>query len=172
MEYSQQSATIIFTASTVMVVISLMLITSAWRSLKDIMRTLPPNQRRIYPFLRVGQIKDKVARDREIHKNCLWTGALLLGINIFINVASLISIAGLFVGLNFGFQETAMENFNGARYMLFVSPSLLMVAILLIGGYRLKEFMAMKAGRIDPERWSEANKTERKPARRVKRTSK
>ncbi len=158
MEYSQESAALLFTASTVMIIISIMLMTSAWRTLKEILGVLPINQKRIYPLFRLRQIEDDVERHKEMLKNLLWISALVLGINVFINVLSLVGIAGLFVGMHIGFREVALENFNYARYTLFASPLLLFIAILLIGGYRFYEFMAMKAGRIDPYRWQAVEK--------------
>jgi hypothetical protein len=153
MEYSLESAALIFTASTVLIGISIMLMSSAWKSLKEILAVLPARQRRIYPLLRLGEIKDERERHKEALKNCLWLGSFVLGINVFVNIVSLIAIAGLLVGINVGLPEVARENFNYARYTLFASPLILFIGVLLIGGYRLYEFMAMKAGRIDPRRW-------------------
>jgi hypothetical protein len=160
MEYSQTSAALIFTASTVMIVISIMLMASAWKSLKEIMAVLPTGQRRIYHLFKLRDIEDKQENEKEVLKNFLWIGAFVLGINIFVNIVSLIAIAALFVGLNVGIPEVAMQNFNGARYMLFISPLLLCLAILLIGTYRFFEFLEMKSGRIDPYRWRVEEKAE------------
>lgn len=151
MEFSQQSATLIFTASTVLMIISLMLLTSTWRTLKELQNFLPLEQRKIYPILRLREIKDKREHNRQVMKNLLWVGSFLFGLNIFLNCCSLISIAGLMTGLSFG--PYGPENFNWARYSLFISPLVLFAAILCIGGYRLVEFMDMKAGKLDPVRF-------------------
>ncbi|MFH1651185.1 MAG: hypothetical protein ABID87_03665 [Chloroflexota bacterium] len=159
MEYSSESAALLFTASTVMIVISLMLISSAWKSLKEIIAVLPPEKRRIYPLFRVKELDDEVERDKEIYKNCLWLASFILGANVFVNIASLGGIAGLFLGIHIGFEEVAKENFNWARYTLFASPLLLAFAVVLLGGYRFMEFKAMKAGRFDPERWRQTKES-------------
>lgn len=161
MEYSQESAALIFTASTVIIVISIMLMSSAWRTLKEIQNVLPTEQRRIYPLFRLREIEDERERHKEVLKNLLWLGSLALGVNVFLNALSLIAIAGLLVGIYFGFREVALENFNYARYTLFASPLILFIGVLLIGGYRFYEFIAMKAGRIDPYRWQAVNETNR-----------
>ncbi|TSA55285.1 MAG: hypothetical protein D4R38_00830 [Dehalococcoidia bacterium] len=158
MEYNQESAALIFTASTVIIVISIMLMTSAWRTLKEIQSVLPTEQRRIYPLFRLREIEDELERHKEVLKNCLWLGSFALGVNVFLSVVSLTAIAGLLVGIHIGLPEVARENFNYALYTLFASPLILFIGVLLIGGYRFYEFMAMKAGRIDPYRWQAVEK--------------
>ena len=140
MEYSPESAALLFTGFTVLIGISLILMSSAWKSLKEIMRALPPDLRGIYPLLRLREIEHKRPQDRELHKNLLWIASLVLGANVAIGILGILSIAALLVGISVGFHDIAVENFNWARYTLFVNPILLMVGVLFLGGYRFIEF--------------------------------
>jgi hypothetical protein len=153
MEYNQISAGILFTASTVLIGISIVLIKSVWASLKEIITVLPEEKRHIYCLLRLRDISDRRERCIEFNKCLLWISAFILAINIFVDILALIGIAALFMGINTGFEEIKMSNFDFARCMLFVSPILLTIAFLCIGVYRFDEFTAIKAGRVDPHRY-------------------
>lgn len=145
MGWLEESAGLVFTSSAVVMGISLVMLSSSWKTLKDILLRLPPEQRKIIFNLR--GIKDKRIKFREELKSSLYIASIFLGIAVFCNIASLISVGSAMVGLHGGPFE--LENYNGGRYMLLASVTFLSAAVISIGWFRISEAIAVKRGNFE-----------------------
>lgn len=151
-EQIEQLAALIFSSSAVLMAIALVLISSCWKTLKGILSTLPPAQRKIIFNLR--HIADERRRYKEELKGSLWLAILFLGLMIISNLVSMGCIVRTMLGMHGGILgETSMiyqlQDFIVARWAVIASVSFLIMSLFSLGYYRFSEFLAFRKGKLE-----------------------
>lgn len=125
MAWLEQPAGLVFTSAGVVMVISLVVLSSSWRALKDMQHQLPPDQQKF--IVNMGSIKDKQVKLREEMKFSL-----------------LISVGATMVGIHGGTFE--LHNYNFGRNVFAGSIVCLSSGIFFVGLFRLWEAISLIQG--------------------------
>ncbi len=147
MDYGTISPSLLFTATTVIIGLCLLLIKPVYRKYENSMFRLSAAERK---ELRknLGNKSDKRLQDRAWALYSLMGGWYLLGICITLNVLALVGISGAMLGLNLGpFQE---DNYTVSIWMIFIGTGALMLAFSLIGYVYAWVAIRFRYGRPSP----------------------
>ena len=146
MEYVTASPSLVFTACTVLIGIAFVLIAPSWNRIKKTLGGLTKVQRiRAFTMRNVRNAKRK---DRAFALNSLLIGCFLLGISIAVNLAALVGIAGMMLGLHLGpFQA---ENYVWGVWCVFIGIGFFVTGTYFIGIIRIWEVIRFKWGEPDP----------------------
>ena len=139
----QATAAIIFNASAIMMAIALVLITSCWKTLKEVLSTLPPKQRNIVFNLR--HLESERNKLKEELKSSLYSGVFFLGCMILCNVTSLLCASRTMLD----FKGPPID-FAIARYAVTAGVTFLFLSIFCLGYYRIWEFIGLRQGKGEP----------------------
>jgi hypothetical protein len=126
-------ASLIFTGATVLVGIELFFLSSTWRSYKEVSSNWPLHRRGI---------------PNAYLLDLLHAGCWLLGFSIFFNVAALVGVIGMMLGLHLGTLQP--DNLYQARYGVFIGGFLFICGMLFIGGVRFEEALYWHRSRVNP----------------------
>lgn len=145
-------AALIFTSSALLLAIALVLISSCWRTLKEVLLALPPTQRKIIFNLR--QITDKRRKYKEELKGSLWLAILFLGLMIGANFISMGCSVRTMLGMHGGvLGETSvvyeLQDFVVAKWALVASVLFLFVSLFSLLYYKLPELFELKRGKLE-----------------------
>jgi len=148
----EQLAALIFTSSTLLMAIALVLISSCWKTLKEVLLTLPPTQRKIIFILR--HINDERRRYKEELKGSLWLTILFLGLMIGANLVSMACSVRAMLGMHGGVLGEIsvvyeLQDFVVARWALVASVLFLFVSLFAFFWYRFPEFLALRKGKLE-----------------------
>jgi hypothetical protein len=148
----EQWAALIFTSSALLMAIALVLISSCWKTLKEVLSTLPPTQRKIIFNLR--HITDKRRKYKEELKGSLWLAILFLGLMVGANATSMLCSVMTMLGMHGGaLGEISvvyeLQDFAVARWALEASVSFLLLSLLSLLYYRVPEFLALRKGKLE-----------------------
>jgi hypothetical protein len=151
-EESEQLAALIFSSSAIMMAIALVLISSCWKSLKELLSTLPPEQRKIIFILK--HIGDKRKKYREELKGSLWLAILFLGLMVLSNLVSMLCVMRTMLGLHGGILgETSifleLQDIAVARWSVIASVLFLLMSLASLSFYRFSEFLAFRKGKLE-----------------------
>lgn len=147
MNYEAISPSLLFTATTVIIGLCLLLIKPVYRKYENSMFRLSAAERK---ELRknLGNKSDKRLQDRAWALYLLMGGWYLLGICITLNALALVGISGTMLGLNLGpFQE---DNYTISIWMIFIGTGALILAFSLIGYVYTWEAIRFRYGRPSP----------------------
>jgi len=148
----EQIAGIVFTASALIMAIALVLISSSWKTLKEIMSTLPRNQKKIIFVLK--KITNERRKYKEELKGALWLSILFLGITIFANMGSMLCCVRTMLRMHGGILGEIsityeLQDFTVAKWSLIISVISLFMALFCLGFYRISEFLAFRKGKLN-----------------------
>lgn len=148
----EQWAALIFTSSALLMAIALVLISSCWKTLKEVLSTLPPTQRKIIFILR--HITDKRRKYKEELKGSLWLAILFLGLMVGANMASMLCSVRTMLGMHGGVLGEIsviyeLQDFVVAKWALVASVSFLFMSLFFLSLYRIPEFLALRKGKLE-----------------------
>lgn len=144
-EYIEQLAALIFSSSAIITGVALFIISSCWKTLKEIMQTLPPDERRI--IFRLVHINDERKKYKEELKGSLWLAILFLGLTIISNLTAMGCVTRTMLGMHGGIYE--LQDFIVGRWALIVGMGFLTMSIFALGYYRFSEFWALRKGKLE-----------------------
>jgi len=145
MDQFEQSAELIFTSSAVILGIALILLSSTWKTLKEVLSKMPPAKRKI--VFNLKDINDKREKRVEEIKGSLYLASIFLGFCILCNIGSMFCVVGIMLGQHGSSYET--QDFYAGQWMLLASVALLTMSLFSLGWYRIAEAIAMKKGIIE-----------------------
>lgn len=151
-EYIEQLAALIFSSSAIVTGIALFIISSCWKTLKEVMQTLPPDERRI--IFRLGHIHDKRRKYKEELKGSLWLAILFLGLTVISNLMAMGCVTRTMLGMHGGVlgQVSIMyelQDFVVGRWAVIAGMGFLTMSIFVLGYYRFSEFWALRKGKLE-----------------------
>ncbi len=140
---TSQSAALVFTASTVLIGIAIVLISPTWKSIQNALVGMhPAQQRAAFDERNFG---DERYRRRAWLLNTLYWGCGFLAASILLNLFGLIGITSTMLGFHLGpFVE---ENFNEGVLFVFLATGAFFPGVLLIGFVRVCEAIGFRLGR-------------------------
>jgi hypothetical protein len=144
-EYIEQLAALIFSSSAIITGVALLLISSCWKTLKEVMQTLPPDERRI--IFRLGHIHDKRKKYKEELKGSLWLAILFLGLTVISNLMAMGCVTRTMLGMHGGIYE--LQDFVVGRWAVIAGMGFLTMSIFVLGYYRFSEFWALRKGKLE-----------------------
>lgn len=152
MENLEQTAALIFSSSAIMMAIALVLISSCWKTLKEVLSTLPPTQRKIIFNLR--HIDDKRRKYKEELKGSLWLAILFLGLMVLSNLISMGCVTRTMLGMHGGVLGQLsvvyeLQDFIVARWAVIASTTFLTLSVFILGFYRFSEFLTFRKGKLE-----------------------
>lgn len=144
-EYIEQLAALIFSSSAIITGVALLIISSCWKTLKEVMQTLPPEERRI--IFRLGRIHDTRRKYKEELKGSLWVAILFLGLTVISNLMAMGCVTRTMLGMHGGIYEP--QDFIVGRGAVIAGMGFLTMAIFALGYYRFSEFWALRKGKLE-----------------------
>jgi hypothetical protein len=147
MNFEAVSPSLLFTASTVIIGLCLVLIKPVYRKYQNAMLKLYSVER---TNLRneLSNHRNKQLQNRAFAIYLLMGGWYLLGVCIASNLLALMGISGTMLGLHLGpFQE---DNYNLSIWMVFIGSGVLDWAFILIGYIYLWEAVRFRHGKPSP----------------------
>lgn len=170
-EEIEQVAALIFSSSVIMTGVALWLISSCWKTLKEVLSTLPPKERKI--IFNLKHIVDKRKKYREELKGSLWLAILFLGLTIISNIFAMGCVARTMLGMHGGVLGQLslvyeIQDFIVGRWAVILSTGFLLLSILALGFYRFSEFLALREGKLEIIKESSVNKVPAKKRRKGK----
>lgn len=151
-EYIEQLAALIFSSSAIVTGIALFIISSCWKTLKEVMQTLPPDERRI--IFRLRHIHDNRKKYKEELKGSLWLAILFLGLTVISNLMAMGCVTRTMLGMHGGMlgQVSIMyelQDFVVGRWAVIAGMGFLTMSIFVLGYYRFSEFLALRKGKLE-----------------------
>lgn len=144
-EYIEQLAALTFSSSAIITGVALFIISSCWKTLKEVMQTLPPDERRI--IFRLGHIHDKRKKYKEELKGSLWLAILFLGLTVISNLIAMGCVTRTMLGMHGGIYE--LQDFIVGRGAVIAGMGFLTMSIFVLGYYRFSEFWALRKGKLE-----------------------
>ena len=140
---TSQSAALVFTASTVLIGLGLILIFPTWRSIQKALIGLTHEQQRLAFSER--NFEGERYRRRAWLLNFLYWGCGFLVASIFFNLFGLLGTTSTMLGLHLGpFVE---HNFNGGILCVFIGTGTFFPGVFLIGLVHVGEALMVRLGR-------------------------
>lgn len=109
------SAELAFGAATVLIAITLVVLNYAWKTLGNMLSSLPEGQRRVRFNLR--NIRDDREKDKAVIIMFHFIGCMSFAVTIVLSVTTIIGVASVMFGYKMGFYQ--YENYEFGRSCLF-----------------------------------------------------
>jgi len=137
------STEIAFGAAGLIITISLVALTIVWKTLREMVASLPDGQRRVIRSIRA--IRDEREKDKATFIMSHFIGCMSLGASIALAVIAMAGIISVMLGYKMGFYQ--QENYEFGRICLFVSVGFFTLGFYLIGFTYIYKVMSLVTGK-------------------------
>jgi hypothetical protein len=140
------SAEILFGVSTAVITIALLVLTYSWKTLNEMIASLPEGKRRV--DFKLKNITDQRHKNKAelVFFQCF--GCISFILSIALAIISILGVSSSLLGYHFGFYQ--QQNYDAGRVSLFISVFLLVMGFFYVSLSYCVRLLAVLNGRSDP----------------------
>ena len=139
---------ILFGAAIAIIPIALTVLSSSWKTLSEMIASLPEGKRKVTFNLRDTTDRQHKNKAELVTYQCF--GCISLVLSVVLALFSIFLTASTFVGYNLGFHLYQQQDYNAGKTCLYISIFLLCLGFFFIGlNYGLR-LLALLRGSLDP----------------------
>ena len=139
------SAQIVFIAATTLITISSVVLSSAWKTLRSMVSSLPIDRQRVR--FNIESIKDEREKDKASIIMFQFMGCMCFIASIALSIFAIIGVASVMLGYNIGFYQ--QQNYQFGNDCLYIGIIFFTIGFLILGFTYIDRIRAITKG--EPE---------------------